>query len=315
MLEIGILLAAGSAVLCGCADVFASRSAQRLGAMQTASLSLATGAFALALFGILAARHLSLSPHILLLCAPIGLVAGLATAVGYSAGYRGLGLGPLAIVSPIIATDGAIASVLAILLLHEHINAWQIVTLSGILLGTLLASTDLAECTRLLRTPQKKLLIGGGVLWGMGAALAFGLMLFGIGAGAEQWGWFPSLFWSRLFAATALAGAMVFRGRRARKAPKEFRVVPTQSGALRGTVRRGTGLALVVGVVETTGLVLYSMGTQVADTSIVAMIASTFVLIPLLTGIYLFKERPAFNQMVGVTMVVVGLVLLGIKPT
>jgi drug/metabolite transporter (DMT)-like permease len=66
----------------------------------------------------------------------VGIVLGIAVAVlwgsadtvatvGYFSLYRGLELGPLAIVSPIVAADGAIAAVLAILLLHERVSAWQ----------------------------------------------------------------------------------------------------------------------------------------------------------------------------------------------
>lgn len=312
MLQSGILLAVGSAFLCGCADICASQGAKRLGALTTTFLALLIGALALALFGALAFERLGLTAQVLVWSMPIGVFAGAMTAIGYSSGYKGMSLGPLAIVSPIVATDGAIAGSLAMLLQHERVDGWQVGILAAIFLGVILACTSVRDLSRLLHPAQRKAALSlRGVHWGVLAALAFGMMLFTLGAGAQSWGWYLSLFWSRCSAAVALAvivGQKRLReSRRQRPEAKEL-----QGGGIR--LRAGPCLALGGGLCETVGLVLFSLGTQIASTSIVAMIASTFTLVPLVFGVLRLGERPAANQWLGVGLVVIGLVLLGIKP-
>lgn len=313
MERIGIFLAIAVAVCWGLADVCATLGSRRLGTVTTTFISLLVSVVTLTLFGVIAFGRLALTPRMLVLSIPLGLLSGSMAALGYATFYRGLELGPIAIVSPLAATDGAIAAVLAIILLHERVSAWQVGTLATLFLGIILASTNLAELSQLLRPSGDRPVARGGISWGVVAALAFGLMLFGIGAASPTWGWFLPIFWTRLFAAIALAGVIGwqrYRSHSANASPSS-----RSSGEINFSLYRlGLGFALGVGLFETTGLVMYSVGTQIAVTSIVATISSTFTLIPIIAGITFFHERPAVNQLIGVALVVVGLLLLGIKP-
>ncbi len=139
------------------------------------------------------------------------------------------------------------------------------------------------------------------------------LTLFGIAAASQRWGWFLPIFWTRFFGALALAGVIGWRSYRSRNTQ-----ISGSAGSEKGPgvflFRLGAGFALGVGLLETAGLVMYSVGTQIAAASIVATISSTFTLIPILFGITFLRERPAVNQLIGVGMVIAGLLLLGIKP-
>jgi drug/metabolite transporter (DMT)-like permease len=322
--RIGILLATGVAILWGSADVCATLGARRLGTMTTTFISLLVSVITLTLFGAIAFGQLALTPQLLGPSIPLGLLTGVMAALGYATFYRGLELGPIAIVSPLAATDGAIAAVLAILLLHERVSAWQVGTLLVIFFGIILASTSLEELTRLLRPSGERPLVRGGIRWGIIAALAFGLMLFGIGAASQRWGWFLPIFWTRFFGALALAGVIGWRSYRSGCHPERSEgsaspadrdvTLSAAKGLDVSLFRLGAGFALGVGLFETAGLVMYSVGTQIAATSIVATISSTFTIIPILFGITFLRERPAVNQLVGVCMVIAGLLLLGIKP-
>lgn len=76
----------------------------------------------------------------------------------------------------------------------------------------------------------------------------------------------------------------------------------------------GIGLAAIVGLVETAGLLLYSLDTQVASIGIASATSSCWGIIPLLAGLILFRERPTFYQTFGVLLVLLGLCMLAIKP-
>lgn len=315
MLQSGILLAIGSAVFCGWADICASQGAKRLGTAKATFLALSMGTLALALFGVLAFARLGLTPQSLVWSIPPGICVGALTALGYSCGYRGMSLGPLAVVSPIVASDGAIAGVLAILLLHERVDRWQVATLAAIFVGAVLTSASVQDFARLLQRADRKTLSWRGGCWGALAALSFGAMLFALGVGSRSWGWYLSMLWSRFFAAAVVLAVII-----GHRWFRQGRLPPWDNGSGSKGERRfrlliGPILALGGGLCETIGLVLFSIGTQVAaSTSIVAMIASTFILIPLLFGVLCLGERPDPSQWIGVGLVILGLALLGIKP-
>jgi drug/metabolite transporter (DMT)-like permease len=315
MLQSGIFLAAASAFLCGWADVSASLGARRLGAARTTFLALAMGTVLLVLFGLLSFPRLGLTAQTLLRSMPLGMCVGALTASGYAWGYRGMSLGPMAIVGPIVATDGAVAAALAILLLHEGVDSWQVATLGVIFAGVILCSASGRELARLLQPAcARKAISWRGVPWGMLAAASFGLMLFALGAESQVWGWYLSMLWSRFFGAAFVLAAIVTHRRFRRRAPRGGGSEQGK-GERRWLLQKGPILALVGGLCETAGLAMFSLSAQIADsTAIVAVIASAFVLIPLVFGVLYLGERPAMNQWVGVALVLLGLALLGFKP-
>jgi drug/metabolite transporter (DMT)-like permease len=317
--RIGIFLAIAVAVCWGLADTTATFTSRRLGTFATTMISLLVSVVTLILFGLLGlliSAHLSLmlTPRALLASAPIGILSGVLAAIAYFSLYRGLELGPVAIVSPVVAADGAFAAVLAIVLLREHVSAWQVGLLVYIFCGIFFASTDLAELRKLLSTSGSASLFKGGTRWGLLAMVAFGIMLFGIGSSARSAGWFLPILWTRCFAALTLAAFGLWQ--RYHPAHTSSTTAATSNVAIAPAFTPlGIMLATGVGLLETTGLLVYSIDTQIAATGIAAAISSSFALIPLLVGITILHERPKAHQIVGVALVTVGLLLLSIKPT
>jgi drug/metabolite transporter (DMT)-like permease len=318
--RIGIFLAIAVAICWGSADTTATFASRRLGTFTTTMISLLVSVVTLILFALLFSTRLSLSlaPPTLLASAPIGLLSGVMAAIGYFSLYRGLELGPVAIVSPIVAADGAFAAVLAIPLLHERVSLWQLGLLLCIFCGIFFASTDLAELRKSLGTAGSFSLLKGGPRRGLLAMAAFGIMLFSIGASAQSVGWFLPIFWTRCFAAFTLAAFGLWqRSRFARISSTSLSasVASADEGAIKPSLlSTGLVLAIGVGLFETTGLLVYSIATRLAATGIAAAISSSFGLIPLLVGLTFLSERPKAHQLVGVALVTIGLALLAMKP-
>jgi drug/metabolite transporter (DMT)-like permease len=309
----GILLAVVVALCWGGADTVATFAARRQGTSITTSISLVVSAAVLVIFGVLPFAQTGLSLSHLLEGIGIGILTGIMAAIGYFSLYRGLELGPLAIVSPVAAADGAVGAVLAVFLLHEHLSLWQIVMLVLIFLGVLCASTNFAEVRGIIRTSGFAGLAKGGVRWGLLAMITFGVMLFGIGLAAGKYGWYTPILWTRTFAAFALLLFLV-SWRRSRPS-LSTRDDNTREEKTVYASAVGTGLAVVVGILETVGLLLYSFDTQLTSTGLAAAISSSWGIIPLLAGITIFRERPTSYQLFGVLIVLVGLFLLSIKPS
>lgn len=308
----GVLLAVVVALCWGGADIVATLAARRQGTFTTTSISLVVSAMMLVLFGLLAFSQLALALSTFVESIGIGLLTGLMAAIGYFSLYRGLELGPLAIVSPVAAADGAVGAVLAVCILHERLSSWQVIMLVLIFLGILCASTNLAEVRGIVRKSGLRGLITGGVRWGLLAMVTFGVMLFGIGLAAGKWGWYTPIFWTRTFAALTLILCLIlWRRLRSQNSGGEASTKERKPPSARVL---GISLAAIVGVLETAGLLLYSFDTQLASTGIASAISSSWGIIPLLAGITIFRERPASYQLFGVLLVLSGLFLLAIKP-
>ena len=271
-----------------------------------------TSVAVLFLVGSLTFTRLSLSPMIFAQSAGLGLITGIMAAIGYFSLYRGLELGPLAIVSPVTAADGAIGAVLAVLFLHEALSLWQFAMLVLIFLGIIGASTNLVEIRGIVHASGLMGLAKGGVRWGLLAMVAFGIMLFGIGLAAGEWGWFAPILWTRTFAALTLFLLAALRRYWPRHSSQRIVASPEEKPVILQTF--GIGLAVAVGLLETAGLLLYSFDTQLASTDIASAISSSWGIIPLFAGLILFRERPARYQVSGVLLVLLGLSLLAIKP-
>jgi drug/metabolite transporter (DMT)-like permease len=309
----GILLAIVVALCWGSADTVATFAARRQGTFATTFISLVASVTVLLLFGVFAFTRLALAPAVFVQSAGLGLLTGLMAAVGYFSLYRGLELGPLAIVSPVTAADGAFGAVLAVLFLHEQLSIWQFSLLVVIFLGIFCASTNLIEVRGVVRTSGIAGLAKGGVRWGLLAMLTFGVMLFGIGLASGKWGWYAPILWTRVFAALALLllatwrRLLSLRSARARSDPAGGAPAPLRVS--------GVGLAVIVGVLETIGLLVYSFDTQLASTGLASALSSSWGILPLVAGITFFQERPAAYQLFGVLLVLAGLFLLSIKPS
>jgi len=182
-----------------------------------------------------------------------------------------------------------------------------------IFLGIICASTNLAEVRGIVRASGLAGLAKGGVRWGLLAMLTFGIMLFGIGLAAGTWGWYIPILWTRTFATLALLLFSAFR--RVRSQFQRPRLAET---ALKEKpvplYLHGIGLAIIVGALETAGLLIYSFDTRLASTGLASAISSSWGIIPLLVGITIFRERPVLYQIFGVLLVLAGLFLLAIKP-
>ncbi|HET8845824.1 MAG TPA: DMT family transporter [Ktedonobacteraceae bacterium] len=311
--RIGIVLALIVALCWGSADIVATIAARRQGTFITTLFSLLASSFILLLFGWFASPPLPAGNNPLSIISGLapGLLVGLFAALGYFALYRGLELGPMAIVSPITAADGVVGALLAVLFLHNSLSVWQIGMMLLVFGGIVCASFDPGEMRQIIKAGGIAHLFKGGIWWGLLAMLAFGTMLFCIGFFSAVWGWYLPILYIRTIAALTLAIFALWRLFRLRHTTK---LVSAPSAKHPRPAFGSMGLAIVVGLLETIGLLIYSLDTQLASTSLASVLSSSWGIIPLVAGIVFFRERPLKQQTFGIALVFGGLLLLAIKP-
>lgn len=314
MERIGIGLTIIVALCWGSADIVATLAARRQGTFATTLLSLIVSSTVLLLFGWRALPPLLVGRGPLpdLPGLGLGFLAGILAAIGYFSLYRGLELGPMAIVSPITAADGVVGAILAVLFLHNSLSLWQVGTMLVVFVGVVCASLDPAEMRRYVKTSGATSLFKGGIWWGLLAMLSFGAMLFSIGLLSTTWGWYLPILYIRTVAALTLSSFALWRVLRLHHSRKAASITLAKRSQLTFV---SLSLAILVGLLETTGLLIYSLDTQIASTSLASALSSSWGVIPLLAGIVLFRERPLVSQVFGIVLVVGGLFLLAVRPS
>jgi drug/metabolite transporter (DMT)-like permease len=272
----------------GCSDLLAAIGSRRMGSRATVMVAQIVGLLCFGILWLVTSPEWRLPARDVLLLLGSGCFAGIA----YFTAYRGLELGPVALVSPIASAFAAVTVLLAVVLLGESLGP---ILLSGVVLtivGVVLASTDLRRFEVEAKRHRR------GLPYAFAAMVGFGVAAFVSGSLAKDYGWLPPIALSRvgsLILITAVTLAM--RGR--------------ERGGMRRISPRNLGIAAVAGVTDIIGVVAYSRGSELGLISIVAAVSATFTLIPVAGGILLFSERPAPNQLVGLVLVIGGLATLG----
>jgi drug/metabolite transporter (DMT)-like permease len=273
----------------GVADFGAAVVGRRLGSFSTAVTAHVAGLLTLLVLVVGLRPTWGTSPVVIAWMAGNGVIA----AAAYLLLYRALELGPVALVSPVVAAYAVITIALAVTFLGESLPGIVTIGAFTTVVGVVLTSTDLRKLGR--PTPIAR----SGLRYAIASMALFGVATFLLGRYAKEVGWLPALTLSRAFSTASLVVVAVFVGGRARPTRRDGPVISAVAGAA------------LVGVIDVLGGAAYARGTELGYLSIVSAASATFPLIPVVGGIILLRERPAASQLTGIALVVGGLLLLG----
>ena len=213
------------------------------------------------------------------------VISGAGNVGGLVLTYKALRIGQVALVAPLVSTEGAIAATIS-LLAGESLAPGVGLALALIALGVCLSSVpESAETERRLVHDQP-----ASVLYAIAAALVFGTSLYATGRAATT---LPStwvVLSARLIGTLALALPLAVSGRL-------------------HVVRRAVPLVLVAGVCEVAGFYSYTAGAR-HGIAVAAVLSSQFATIAAVAAYFLFRERLNRVQLAGVSSVIVGVALL-----
>lgn len=241
------------------------------------------------------------------------LIAGFSYSGGLYAAYRALTVGKVSIVAPIVATEGALAAVLAIAL-GDTLALLSIVVLGAIAVGVVLSSMEPARPD----VPAGDIELTADALDGPAPAAG------SYAASAE-----PAHTDTRQAVLLSLAAALIFAigivasGTAAASIPP---IWVSLSSRIVGLVlvtlplllqrrlvmtRAVLPLVLLSGVAEILGSTLSAWGAT-DSIAIVAVLGSQFAAIAAVVAFFLFGERLSRLQTIGVATIVVGVTILAI---
>jgi drug/metabolite transporter (DMT)-like permease len=216
------------------------------------------------------------------------LLAGAGNVAGLLLSYRALRIGQIALVAPLVSTEGAIAALIA-LAGGETLAPAVGATLAVIVVGVCLAAVptaEAAEAEERRRTGRH----ADAVLLAIGAASSFGASLYATARAGSSLPAVWVVLSARLMGTLALALPLAAAGR------------------LR-LVRPALPLVVASGVCEVLGFFSFTSGAR-HGIAVAAVISSQFAVLAAFAGYLLFGERLSRLQLLGIVTVVVGVAML-----
>ena len=222
---------------------------------------------------------------------PWAFVLALVGTLSLAALYRAFALGPIAVVSPVVASYAALSVVGIVLFLGERLTAGQAVAIAATFVGVVVASTDVRELRRTLGRPVE------GVRIGVLATIGFGVWGTILAAATRVNDPFALVIVWRLFGIAMVALFVAWRR------------TPLAPLAVASTL----AIVALVGVLDTGANVLLMLGVESGFASFVMTGSGAYPIIPAVLAILVLRERLAPNQYIGVAILVAGLVALGLQ--
>jgi drug/metabolite transporter (DMT)-like permease len=292
----------------GASAVAATNAARRTGTYIAVLSSQGTGVVVLVLLAVF------LHPPLDAINAPtaLGLIgAGLLGLAGYLTFYRALEYGgAVGLVSAISASYGGITALLAVLVLGEHLSGFGAAGVVLAVVGVAMASARTPSAAETPSIAAAEPIVGiapgpsstrglsrAGVPLALASALTYGIGAFLLGDYSARVGALGSALVAHGSSITALLLAMpLLLGR----------------GKARRTSTSGIIWATAAGLTDVVGLLAFSRGGQSGQVALTAAVSSVFPAIPLVAGLVMFGERLGRWQLLGVTLITAGLVMLGL---
>jgi drug/metabolite transporter (DMT)-like permease len=243
--------------------------------------------------------------------AAIGLVgAGLLGLLGYLTYYRALEYGgAVGLISAISATYGGITTLLAVFVLGEHIGGFGAVGVVLAVTGVAMASAYSPAAAQAPAIAVAEPIVGvapgpsrvrglarAGVPLALASAVTYGVGGFLLGDYSARAGALGSALVAHGSSVTVMLLALPFLGR----------------GKARRASASGMIWAVAAGLTDVVGLLAFAGGGQAGQVAVTAAVSSVYPAIPLVAGLVMFGERLGRRQLLGVTLIIAGLVLIGL---
>jgi drug/metabolite transporter (DMT)-like permease len=292
----GLLTGLGAALAWGTMDVGSALAGRRLG-----SLAVTAGGqvvSAVLLFAMLGASGMSLpsDPRAIVVSAVVGIVG----AGAYLAYFTGLRIGPISVVSGMVAAYGGLTVLLAVIVRSETLTPLQAVGAIVATVGVVMTGVAFDAGWRNTR------LAGPGVAFAIVALVLFAVMTVGLAEALDTAAWLPVIALSRGVNAVLVSGlvavAVVSRHR-------AFGPVLTASLPPN---RRAWLLVVAAGVLDAAGLISISIGLERAPTWLVGLASSFGPAVTILAAVALLGERLKPVQWVGLAGIGIGLVAIAL---
>jgi drug/metabolite transporter (DMT)-like permease len=290
-LELGLI-----AALCwGSTDVSAAIAGRRLGSLRVAAIVQLTSLVAVVVLSLIRQSGLPERPEDILVASATGIVA----AGAYLSFFTALRIGPLSVVSPVVAAYGGLTVVLAVLLRNETLTTLQAVGAGLATVGVVLTGLVSSGGWRSTRVAGK------GVGLAIIALVCFAILTIGLAGPIRSAGWLPVLLNARIANAATILSVLAFvvivRPRAATP------LLIGDAAHPHSTVRIAVAAAVAGGALDIAGFVAFAVGLEIAPAWIVGLASSFGPVVSVIVAIVLWHEKLQPSQWLGLVGIALGL--------
>jgi drug/metabolite transporter (DMT)-like permease len=291
------------AALCwGSTDVLGTIGGRRLGSLPVVAIGQVASLIFVLVLAVAQGSGLPTDAGVLAATLFFGVVAALA----YLTFFTALRIGPLAVVSPVVAAYGGLTVVAAVIIRNESLTELQALGAALATAGVILTGVVFDGGLRGTR------IVGRGVVLSLIAMLLFTVLTVGLATPIRAAGWLPVVLGERLAnvvtVAIVLGVVLVFRPRRAGPL---MEASPDGPGVA-GSPAKAASAAAVSGVLDIVGTVAFAIGLAVAPTWIVGLASSFGPAVAVIVAVTLWGERLRPSQWLGLAGIAAGLVAVAL---
>ena len=270
----------------GAGDFVAAILSRRIGNMRALLWATIFGDFAVILYALITGALLNLTVAAFLFAA----TAGLLHTIGSLSFYKGLKEGKVSLVAPISSGWSLILVLAGVLLYDEALSVPQFIAVALVIVGSILASTNLKE----LRASPRFALSDPGIPYALVAMFSWGIGWLFFNESVKRVGFIlPNV----ILSSTIILLLLLF-SRSSRQ-------------SINPPADRGDWLrASFVGLATIAAYISYSIGIERYLTSLVGPLAAAYPLVTVILATLILREKTALNQKLGIVGVMAGVVLL-----
>jgi drug/metabolite transporter (DMT)-like permease len=295
----GVLTGLGAALSWGTMDIASALTSRLIGSLWvTAGVQLICAGF-LVLIAVVAGTALPTDPTSLAMAGLLGLIGSGA----YFSYFTGLRIGPISVVSGMVAAYGGLTVVLSVAFRGESLTGLQALGAVVATVGVILTGVAFSG----LRGTR---LAGPGVIFAIVALVLFALMAITMDIALENADWIQVLLVSRLVIGAVTLLAIGVLALRRGASPEASASSPSTGSPL--PIRRVAGMLVFAGALDATGLVSFAIGLSSAPTWMVGLASSFGPAVTILVAVAFLGERLQRIQWIGLVGVAIGMIAIGL---
>ena len=295
----GLLTGLTAALFWGTLDVITALASRVIGSLRVTTGMQIVGATEFALLGLLTGAVLPLEPGPIAVSALLGLIG----AAAYLSYFTGLQIGPISVVSGVVAAYGGLTVVLSVVIRGETLTTVQAFGAAVATVGVILTGIAFEGGWRGTR------FAGPGVAFAVVALVMFAAMSIVTDIALETIDWLPLMIMARGFNAFLSIAILVVLARRGGRSAERPVGAPPWS-------RTKVALAIVVaGTLDVLGLISFVIDLETAPTWMVGLASSFGPAVTIIAAVAFLGERLKPIQWAGLVGILVGMVAIGLPTT
>lgn len=299
-MPLGLLTGLGAAVCWGTLDVFSALASRRVGSLLVTTGMQVVGAVLVWIMAVATGTPVPTDPFVL----AGATFVGLAGAGAYLSYFTGLRIGPISVVSGMVAAYGGLTVVLAVVIRGESLNLLQAAGAALATIGVVLTGIAFEGGLRNTRFASP------GVAFAVVALVLFATMGIATDIVIDRAPWLEVLLVSRTSIALISVVILILVLTRFRR--QAAAMIEPEEGADRRVDWRIVGAILLTGSLDVLGLISFSYGLENAPTWLVGLASSFGPAVTIVAAVAMLGERPRAIQWVGLGGILAGMIAIGV---